>query len=648
MRTLLLAIVFIAACRSAESKREAVWLDDQALLADNNDDPEASAIVLFREQHLRFQVVGAAGSTSELHTHEAIKILSEAAFDRAAVRLAWPADSELLHLEGRTIAPDGTITPIDGAQLLASEYKVDDGDEKRDVSARFFHFPRVEVGSILEMSYTIVVDGLWTSWSEQISDTIPVREYKVEIVVDDIAVPEMLVLNHPARPTIKMGDDGFKHVTLAVKDVPAEAREPLAPSSEAAQPWWTYRTRRVNFPNNIWYTNEDWADATRSVKNLVVKGKGLEDTPALDTSGCKGNVGCIIERALAKTRELTVFVGFEDAFEHRKLADIVQDGTATSADKTLLLYGLLKKAGLEAFLVGVARTGTIKINPKFPSRQWLNHSIVLVRNGDQAFWIDPSCELCAAGTLPSWDPIGDDVLVLSADKGEISAAWWTLNAVPAALENVDGRTLTINLDKNGDAMIIIDERHTGEHALFHHARTRNDNEDDSRRAAVELIGEVSGAAKLLAHVPVECDRNKGVCTRVVKAQVPHMAHASKNGLLLPLDALRGLYDLDPPERKMDVSVTRASVQVDEIRIVPPAGMRIMNAPKATKAASGLVEIATTAQQDGETLVVKRMTKLRPGRVPRAEIQPMQDVLDVASSLASFVVRISGEEVALTP
>src|SRR5581483_6720495 len=133
------------------------------------------------------------------------------------VWIFWPKKGELVHLDARTISPDGSSTTLDTADLFASEIKA---SEKEELGMRTFHFPHVEVGSIIELTYTIEADGYYVAWSEDVADEIPVRDYKLDIAIDAKDKPAIRVLNASVTPSYPMGDDGLRHTTFEMWNVP--------------------------------------------------------------------------------------------------------------------------------------------------------------------------------------------------------------------------------------------------------------------------------------------------------------------------------------------------------------------------------------------------------------------------------------------
>lgn len=640
----LASVLAVSSCRTKQTIAHWQWADVDTLLG-NKDKiaaiDDAPAVVLLREQKLLFQIVGNE-DRSELHTHEIIQLLTEDGFERAQVRIFWPKKGKLLHLDARTIAPDGTVTLLDAGELFSSEVKL---SEKNEIEARFFSFPRVELGSYLELAYTTELPGLYTWWSDRVSDDLPIVEYKVEIAVDDNADPDLRIYNSGVKPVV-VQRGSLKHLSFSMHDVPAAVHESYAPSWRTREPWWLYRTISYRYPKGPYYTNFDWDDVTYQVVPLF-NGKGLEGTPRADLSGCSGDPICIVTRCNDLVRATTTFTGFDRAFDQRPINAIVADRAASSADKAALLFAVLREAGVDARLAGIARRHTNEVPRDIPSLIWLNHTLVVASFGEQGvLWIDPSCEYCVPGFMPSWVAIGEPALVVSPKDGPggkkvHEIAWWSVAGQPMPIDDGRTRTFQIAIEDDGDAKLVLDETRTGESALFWKSATRNHDDDDQRRDARAAMLAISRAALLDKFEPITCDRARGHCTRRVEATLPRFAHVGPDEVRVSLAVLSAVFDVIDEEepRKTDVLVDSAWRSHDEVRLRAPAGKRFAAVPESWQASGPLVDVAVTSSLDGDMLVIKRETKLTPGTIARRDLERLEPVIERGAALTSSVVKL---------
>jgi hypothetical protein len=124
LTTSIAALAISAACATAKHL-EWQWADlDPKLLEQVDRTDDAVAVTLLSEQRFVFQTLGLYGEgRTEVHYHTVKKLLTEDGVDAAAGTVPWPKKGTLLHLDARTIAPDGTITPVTEEELFADEVK---------------------------------------------------------------------------------------------------------------------------------------------------------------------------------------------------------------------------------------------------------------------------------------------------------------------------------------------------------------------------------------------------------------------------------------------------------------------------------------------------------------------------------------------
>ncbi|MEY2411520.1 MAG: hypothetical protein QOD84_126, partial [Acidobacteriaceae bacterium] len=110
--------------------------------------PGASAIILYHQVDRDDDGRGTMHEDNYLR----IKILTEEGRKHADVELQFAKSrEEIVHINGRTIRPDGSVVNFDGKVFEKSLVKT----KKIGYAAKTFTLPDVEVGGIIEYSYTV-------------------------------------------------------------------------------------------------------------------------------------------------------------------------------------------------------------------------------------------------------------------------------------------------------------------------------------------------------------------------------------------------------------------------------------------------------------------------------------------------------------
>src|SRR5579862_1422657 len=151
------------------------WLPiDPADLAmkDNPKQPGADAMILYRDVKVDVSTANTAGDAE--HEYDRIKIFTQEGTKHGHVEVEFDKKLDnVVHVDGRTIKPDGSIVKFDG-QVLESTIEKNSG---RKVLVKSFTLPDVTPGCIIEYRYSIqgqpnrVLDWGWV-----VSQSIFTRE----------------------------------------------------------------------------------------------------------------------------------------------------------------------------------------------------------------------------------------------------------------------------------------------------------------------------------------------------------------------------------------------------------------------------------------------------------------------------------------
>lgn len=601
------------------------------------DDADSAGVVLLAEQRFVFQRLGSYGERSEVHFHIVQKLLTEAGIDALAGTVPWPKKGTLLHLDARTVSPDGTITAVTEEELFADEVKFGKGDdgEENSTNVRRFTFPRVEVGSILELSWAFEMPGLYTGWSDtRILGDLPIKKYRVEIVVDQAARPDLMVVNRTVPPRLVEEGDGMQHLVLELEDLPARHREAYAPSPRTSEPWWMYRTIAYRSRTGDENMNASWNDvASRPLYRLLVKGEGKEGIALRDAATCAGSTSCLVDKALEQVRESAAWSGHDWPFDFRAPNEIEASGEATSAEKAALLWALLDSAGVPARLAALSRAHTNEVDKTFPHLAWLNHTLVVAKVDGEDVWLDPACEHCARGELPSWSRNRDALVAFVSDK-RVRTEWKRATGKVPAAPDVNQSRYEVKVAEDGTVEVSFALRSSGTDALDDCRSTRHFDDVDWQQRAAANVRAWSLAGVLVDHAPGTCRKAEGTYARELRARLPSFAARSGERILVPLSFLGGPVDLPRHEpRKRDFVVREPQRWEDELAIVPPPGWTFAAPPPAFVSKAKGATATLKVERDGEALVLRRVVTLDAGVTARDDVKALRTALDAAADVA---------------
>lgn len=588
---------------------------------------DAPAVILEHKQRYLLMVFKYEEPYWEEQVHRQVLLRTEKGVEGYAnLRIPFHGDGELVDLKARTIAPSGAVAEVTPEQVFDEEasFTSDEGDA--NVKFRTFRFPRVKVGSVLEYSYTIHTPGIIDLIMEAPSSEAPVERYELELLLSKYIRYDLDVYNLPGK--VDTGEEGgLKRIHLKLANIPRVDEDlEYGPHRSVTHPWLSYRTKQYAFSRVVFNMSRTWGDAFKWVGDALYHDNddklGGVDV-SIDEEGCDGPA-CLASRAVQLARERAELDGFRaHIWNARPLKKVLATGRASSQEKALLVYKLLRDAGVEVRFAFAARRLTHVVDRSSPNRLVFNHTLLYLpaqRGLGAGLWIDPACESCAPGEIPPWSQ-GIEALVvnvvktLRGPKGE--ADFLPVTGAEAAA-GVQRRLHDAVLSASGDLEGTYTLEGQGALAVYTRLDTQDDSDEDAQRIAEEDVKDRMTTGRVLDYQATTCDRAKASCARKVRYRLPAYATADGDQLLLPLSVFNHSWDglFDDNKRDHDVVITEGMEGVSELRVKLPEGYRPVQLLGAEQVVSDALEYRREAALEGDVLVIKRALRFKPGRYPK--------------------------------
>ena len=216
---------------------------------------QGDAIILYHEET-------ADDMTRHRYVYKRLKVLTEKGKDRASVEI--PYDARYVgvnNIRARTIAPDGTITPMTGKVFNSTIVRA----QGVKYLAKTFILPNVQVGSIIEWKYT----EYWDDWVSAphwvVQDDLLTKRAKftfVPMFQENRYVENSRgqVLNHVYYSLINLPENTAIKTTvnnrmeLELKDIPAFEPEDFEPPDDLLKMRvnFYYGTDKMGKPQEFW------------------------------------------------------------------------------------------------------------------------------------------------------------------------------------------------------------------------------------------------------------------------------------------------------------------------------------------------------------------------------------------------------------
>src|SRR5262249_4224324 len=366
---------------------------DELKMTGDPQAPGAPAIILYRQVDR-----DDTGLTAHEDNYVRIKILTEEGRKYADVEIPFFKEQgdEIINLKARTIRPDGSIVNFEGKAFEKSIVKA----KGLKFMAKTFTLPDVQVGSIIEYSYTEDLPELILLGSQGIlSDELFTRHAKFSLkpYERDFSVSWSWQNLPPGTPQPKQGPDHV--VRLEVTNVPAFRTEDYMPPENELKGRVDFTYSDETFekdPTKYW--KQKGKKLYDRVEGFVGKRKAMEDAVAQIVSpGDPPEVK--LQKIYARVQQLR-----NTSYEVRKteqqrkrekekevgnVEELWKKGAGNGTQLTWLFLGLARAAGFEAYGVMASERRRYFFQPSTLDVKRLDANVVLVKLNGKDIFCDP-------------------------------------------------------------------------------------------------------------------------------------------------------------------------------------------------------------------------------------------------------------------
>ena len=385
--------------------------DEQWALTEVRDEPNASAVVIYRNG----AIVLMGGEkrdrvSSQLVVTERIKILSEDGFDQAEQVIPHDEDLRLVNIQARTVLPGGKVVPVPEDAIFERKSTLRNLETRRRKSFDYFEtaiaFPAVEPGAILDLTYEIRVNGLYTPpWWFQ--DWIPTLHSEVLYTIPktyEVQPLPRVTFNRELKHEINTRSRYDTELKVWIDGAPAIPREessfPFQDLSSSfdiliARQHGSARDRIFDGWIIACETFTDWYYRDSLRKNGATRKRATQLTAGASTS-------------LQQAQRLFEFV--RDGIVTENLSGVrlpdqssvdntLKDGKGTWTEKALLLTAMLEAVKLDAHPVWARSRFAGMVNEADTAPHQFGRMLVAVDAGEGRIFLDPSDKDLAFGRL---------------------------------------------------------------------------------------------------------------------------------------------------------------------------------------------------------------------------------------------------------
>ena len=549
---------------------------------------QGDAIILYHEET-------ADDMTRHRYVYKRLKVLTEKGKDRASVEIPYDAKYVgISDVRARTIAPDGTITPLAGKAFDSTIVKA----QGVKYLAKTFTLPNVQVGSIIEWKYTEYWDSYVFAPHWILQDDLLTKRAKFAFVplfkqnhyVED-SRGQILdrvyysLIGLPPNTAIKTTANN--RMELELKDIPAFEAEDYEPPADLLKMRvdFYYGTDKMGKPQEFWkgegkyWSKEVDKFAGHSAAVAAAVGQAVSPTDTADQKARK------IYAYVQKIKNLT-FISREGALEEllsresrekRTVDDVLKANEGYRDEIARLYWAMARAANLEAYMMRVSDRDEYFFQENVPNSSQLTSEIVIVMVDGKEIFLDPGTALCPFGHL-AWQHTSTQGIRQIAGGGTALAN----TPRPDYKDAISKRVGNITISEDGSAKGTIGIGWAGEEALVHRLRgLKTDDAGRKKELEDELKAMLPNGANVDLVSATGWDDAEKQLSATFKVEIPSYSSSAGKRMLVPTNLFesRNRQPFAHGDRKQPVYFNFPYYLMDETTIIFPPSFQVENLPE---------------------------------------------------------------------
>ncbi len=375
-------------------------------------DTTAEAVVLsdFGETHLD-KDDGDGAYRVQYFRRTRIKILKKSGYDWATVVVPFfrrdvNYQERLCNVRGQTYNADASGAIQTTALVEKDVFEEKTGDllyQKR------FTLPNVREGSVVEFSYLLTSDNVFSLRDWRFQRQIPIRRSEYHLSLSPnfqyrvMFLGELPLVTDRSAPTV----GGGVRYEWAVEAAPSFREEPFMTTSDDYLARIRFELISYTLPGHAPRAfSKTWEDFDKTLLTDEDFGGVLNRTRFLKDAGetLRRQYPDTLARLTAVhdlVKSLVSWNGQHTLWAKTGLKTVFERKTGNAAEINLLLVGLLREAGLEAHPVILSTRDHGQVPQDFPLIAWFNHVSALVPVGGRDVLLDATSPLLTVDMLPA-------------------------------------------------------------------------------------------------------------------------------------------------------------------------------------------------------------------------------------------------------
>lgn len=575
--------------------------------------PGAPAIILYRQVDRDDR-----GQTAHENDFFRIKILTEEGRKYADVEIPFVKSSgnNAVSIKGRTIRPDGSVAEYEGKVFDKAIVKA----KGVKYMAKTFTLPDVQVGSIIEYSYTIdfsenyVFDSHWI-----LSDELFTRNgsFSLRPYSNNYSPINVRWSWRGLPPGADQPKEGADHIVrLQVHNVPAFQTEDYMPPENELK-------SRVDFtyseelpekdPNQFW--KHRGKKLNGAVESFVGKRSAMEAAVAQIVSP-SDSPDVKLQKIYARVQQLrnTSYevqkTEQQQKREKEKDATNVEDvwkrGYGSGGQLTWLFLGMVRAAGFEAYPVMVSDRQNYFFIPATMDEFRLDSNVVLVKVNGKDMYFDPGAAFTPFGML-GWPEAGVPGLRLDKDGGS-----WVETTLPQSDASRTERKAALTLTETGSLEGKLTITFIGLEAMQRRVEERHEDESARQKFLEDEVKECipAGSEIDLTNKP-DWSHSSTPLIAEYNIKIPGWVSGAGRRAMLPVGIFSApeKHVFEHAQRVHPIYFQYPFEKWDDVTVALPSGWQVGSVPPAKTQDAKAALYQFSADSDKSTIHMSRKLKV---------------------------------------
>lgn len=570
--------------------------------------PGAPAIVLYRQVDR-----DDSGHTAHENNLLRIKILKDEGRKYADVEIPFYKErgQDIVNIHARTIHADGSVVPFQGKPYDKYIAKA----KGLKYMAKTFTLPDVQVGSVIEYSYTLdlpegyVYDSRWILSYELFTKH---AKFSLKQYTSDYSTLGLRWNWNQLPAGSEPPKEGADHIIrMEANNIPAfQIEDYMPPENELkSRVNFTYSEDMERDPQKFWQNRGKKLNGI--VESYVGKRKSMEGAVSqIVSAGDPPEVK--LQKIYARVQQLrnTSYEVEKTAQEQKRakqkdngnVEDVWKNGYGDGRQLNLLFLALARAAGFEAYSVFLADRRNYFFDPKMMDSYQLDSDVVLVKVNGKDVFCDPGAAFTPFGLL-EWPETWVQGLRLDKDGGT-----WITTAQPKSEDSRVIHKADLTLSDTGDLEGKLTVTYTGLEAMQRRVEERNDDDTDRKkyleddlRASIPAAGEVE-----LSNQP-DWKSSDAPLVAEFKLKIPGWVSGAGRKAFLPV----GLFSasekhvFEQEARVYAIYFAYPSEKEDDINVTLPEGWQVSSVPSPQVKDAKAALYSLTVENNKQTVHVNR-------------------------------------------